>query len=179
MPAKDTPILCDICMSLFTDSNSRDEILFSHFGFEYRRVRIDLENAADRGCPICEALTRRDLRYPWINPGNHHCELRKQYHQRPVSYPPANEELVFRIKANSAACTRIMVGAVQGVNFGNMNVVFIVFTPAGKGYCWHIFSWGSDRNLLLQKTRLPSISPDALCVRMLDLRNPLLWQRSG
>jgi hypothetical protein len=123
---------CGACGTLFVNPASRDQILSSDSGFMYRRIRLDLEASADLGCPLCESLVRQDLRYPSEWPKNFHHQLRKSHGTQRVSYPPADEELVFGIRAKSPGCTHILIRAISGVNFGNMNVVFLAFTPSGE-----------------------------------------------
>ena len=121
---------CDACSDLFINPDSRNQVL-SQTGFTYRRIRLELETAADVGCPLCEYLVRQDLKYPWIWPKNFHYELRKFHGSRPASYPRADEELLYCVRAKPAGCTHILISAISGVDFGNMNVVFLAFTPYG------------------------------------------------
>jgi len=123
---------CNTCINLFRNASSRDPILSSRSGYVCNRIRLELEDAADLGCPLCEYVVRQDLRYPWIWPKNFHYILRNHDGPRPSSWPPGDEEISYSVRLEPERRNCIQIGAVKGMDFGNMVVVFLVFARQGE-----------------------------------------------
>jgi hypothetical protein len=135
---------CNTCINLFRNASSRDPILSSRSGYVCSRIRLELEDAADLGCPLCEYVVRQDLRYPWIWPKNFHYILRNHDGPRPSSWPPGDEEISYSVRLEPERRNCIQIGAVKGMDFGNMMVVFLVFARQGEhDYVFHVFTLNS------------------------------------
>jgi len=132
---------CNTCINLFRNASSRDLILFSRSGYVCNRIRLEIEYAANLGCPLCEYVVRQDLRYPWIWPKNFHYLLRNYEGSRPSSWPPADEQISYSLRLEPERRNCIQIQAVKGMNFGNMAVVFLIFAhQCGHDYLLYMCS---------------------------------------
>lgn len=174
---------CNTCINLFRNASSRDPILSSRSGYVCSRIRLELEDAADLGCPLCEYVVRQDLRYPWIWPKNFHHILRNHDGPRPSSWPPGDEEISYSVRLEPERRNCIQIGAVKGMNFGNMVVVFLVFARQGEhGYVFYpqlFSSLVTNPIFYKQMTRLLDTSLNVQLIKKLGPRRAFPWPDDG
>ena len=124
--------LCEPCSRLFTDyedGSIQFDMWYEEDGYDYTRIRQDLERAAVFGCVFCKAVASHDLNYT-EDSSEHSTEICFN-EPRPTWYPPLDEELKLQIRYNWVD-NILDIGSRSGIEWSGGGSKWSIYTTPSK-----------------------------------------------
>ena len=138
--------LCDLCSRLFTDyrdearsdpNSIRYHMWYERDGYQYCRIRHELERAAVFGCVFCKAVASRDRKYQQQDDdsnGSGNSEDGTELfldERRPAWYPSLDEELELSIRYNWVDNV-LYIWSWSGIEWSGGDLSWTMYATPGK-----------------------------------------------